>query len=76
MTWCNMVWELKTPPVPNKVQEPQTDCSDMDKAFDLLKCNEDLPTSPGCPSSEGQIEYGKHKQHLSVRLHICKVVYG
>ncbi|XP_062847541.1 HMG box-containing protein 1 isoform X2 [Trichomycterus rosablanca] len=57
VTWCNMVWEVKTQPVSKRVKEPQTDCSGMDKAFDLLKCNEDLPTSPGCPSSEGQIEY-------------------
>ena len=51
-----MVWEVKT--VPKKVQETETVCSSMDEAFDLLKCNEDLPSSPGCPSTEGPIEYG------------------
>ncbi|XP_026859087.2 HMG box-containing protein 1 isoform X2 [Electrophorus electricus] len=57
VTWHNMVWEVKTPQVPQKVQESQTDCSGMDEAFDLLKCNENLPSSPGRPSSEGHMEY-------------------
>ncbi|KAL0155454.1 hypothetical protein M9458_049717, partial [Cirrhinus mrigala] len=29
----------------------------MDEAFDLLKCNERLPSSPGCPSNESHMEY-------------------
>uniref|UniRef100_A0AAY5ECF8 HMG box-containing protein 1 n=1 Tax=Electrophorus electricus TaxID=8005 RepID=A0AAY5ECF8_ELEEL len=49
--------KVKTPQVPQKVQESQTDCSGMDEAFDLLKCNENLPSSPGRPSSEGHMEY-------------------
>ncbi|KAK1788872.1 hypothetical protein P4O66_015787 [Electrophorus voltai] len=57
VTWHNMVWEVKTPQVPQNVQESQTDCSGMDEAFDLLKCNENLPSSPGRPSSEGHMEY-------------------
>lgn len=52
-----MVWEVKT--VPKRVQESETECSGMDEGFDLLKCNEDLPSSPGCPSTEGPTEYGE-----------------
>ncbi|XP_076863730.1 HMG box-containing protein 1 isoform X2 [Brachyhypopomus gauderio] len=57
VSWHNKVWGVKTPQVSPKVQESQTDCSGMDEAFDLLKCNENLPSSPGCPSSEGHMEY-------------------
>lgn len=68
-----MVWEVKT--VPKSVQESKTDCPSMDEAFDLLKCNEDLPSSPGCPSTEGPIEYGDSvinlfSQSLSLSLSI------
>uniref|UniRef100_A0A8C1SGQ7 HMG box-containing protein 1 n=1 Tax=Cyprinus carpio TaxID=7962 RepID=A0A8C1SGQ7_CYPCA len=52
-----MVWEVKTQSVPQRVQEVQTQSSGMDEAFDLLKCNERLPSSPGCPSNESHMEY-------------------
>uniref|UniRef100_A0A671NYS2 HMG box-containing protein 1 n=1 Tax=Sinocyclocheilus anshuiensis TaxID=1608454 RepID=A0A671NYS2_9TELE len=52
-----MVWEVKTQSVPQRVQEIQTQSSGMDEAFDLLKCNERLPSSPGCPSNESHMEY-------------------
>lgn len=54
----NMVWEVKTQSVPQRVPEVQTQSSGMDEAFDLLKCNERLPSSPGCPSNESHMEYG------------------
>ncbi|KAL7858282.1 hypothetical protein AOLI_G00183840 [Acnodon oligacanthus] len=57
VTWHNMVWEVKTQSVPKRVQKSQTHCSGMDEAFNLLKCNEDLPSSPGCPSSDSHMEY-------------------
>ncbi|XP_059392002.1 HMG box-containing protein 1 isoform X1 [Carassius carassius] len=53
----NMVWEVKTQSVPQSVQEVQTQSSGMDEGFDLLKCNERLPSSPGCPSNESHMEY-------------------
>uniref|UniRef100_A0A8C1IJZ0 HMG-box transcription factor 1 n=1 Tax=Cyprinus carpio TaxID=7962 RepID=A0A8C1IJZ0_CYPCA len=52
-----MVWEVKTQSVPQRVQEIQTQSSGMDEAFNLLKCNERLPSSPGCPSIESHMEY-------------------
>ncbi|XP_030627287.1 HMG box-containing protein 1 [Chanos chanos] len=53
-----MVWEVKTQSVPKSVQEPQVKSTrSMDETFDLLKCYENLPSSPGCPSSEGHMEY-------------------
>lgn len=55
-----MVWEVKTQSVPQRVQEIQTQSSGMDEAFDLLKCNERLPSSPGCPSNESHMEYGNY----------------
>lgn len=58
LTCHNMVWEVKTQSVPQRVQEVQTQSSGMDEAFDLLKCNERLPSSPGCPSNESHMEYG------------------
>lgn len=54
-----MVWEVKTQPVPERVVESQVETAGMDEAFDMLKCNEDLPSSPGCPSTESHMEYGK-----------------
>lgn len=55
-----MVWEVKTQPVPERVVESQVETAGMDEAFDMLKCNEDLPSSPGYPSTESHMEYGMY----------------
>ncbi|KAJ8269125.1 hypothetical protein COCON_G00117320 [Conger conger] len=61
LTWHNMVWEVKTKAVPRNTEKDQQveleSVSGMDEAFDMLKCNEDLPSSPGCPTSEIRMEY-------------------
>ncbi|XP_035281176.1 HMG box-containing protein 1-like isoform X1 [Anguilla anguilla] len=61
LTWHNMVWEVKTKVVPRSIEKGQQvelqSVSGMDEAFDMLKCNEDLPSSPGCPTSESRMEY-------------------
>ncbi|XP_042562280.1 HMG box-containing protein 1 isoform X1 [Clupea harengus] len=57
LTWRNMVWEVKTQPMPERVVESQVETVGMDEAFDMLKCNEDLPSSPGCPSTGSHMEY-------------------
>ncbi|KAJ8261861.1 hypothetical protein GJAV_G00159300 [Gymnothorax javanicus] len=61
LTWHNMVWEVKTNAVPRSTEKGQQvelqSVSGMDEAFDMLKCNEDLPSSPGCPTSESRMEY-------------------
>nr|XP_006006054.2 PREDICTED: HMG box-containing protein 1 isoform X2 [Latimeria chalumnae] len=58
---CNMVWELKTKQMPNTVQKVQLvvekRASGMDESFEMLKCNEDLPSSPGYASSDNRMEY-------------------
>ncbi|KAI1882128.1 hypothetical protein AGOR_G00247490 [Albula goreensis] len=58
---CNMVWKVKTPVVPERMEKPQQgalqNAVGMDEAFDLLKCNEDLPSSPTFPISESHMEY-------------------
>ncbi|MGH0128612.1 UNVERIFIED_CONTAM: hypothetical protein FKN15_058441, partial [Acipenser sinensis] len=60
--WHNMVWEVKTKPVPNSVQKVQLlvdkSVSGMDDTFEMLKCDEDPPSSPGYPPSENRMEYG------------------
>ncbi|RXN00848.1 HMG box-containing protein 1 [Acipenser ruthenus] len=69
--WHNMVWEVKTKPVPSSVQKVQLlvdkSVSGMDDTFEMLKCDEDLPSSPGYPPSENRMEYGTrlrfHKGH-------------
>ncbi|MBN3313854.1 HBP1 protein, partial [Atractosteus spatula] len=59
--WSNMVWEVKTKLMPDSVQKVQVlveeSASRMDDTFEMLKCTEDLPSSPGCPSSENRMEY-------------------
>ncbi|XP_018602537.1 HMG box-containing protein 1 isoform X1 [Scleropages formosus] len=61
LTWRNMVWEVKTQVVPNRVDRTRQvelqDAPGMDDTFDMLKCNENLPSSPGYPSSETHMEY-------------------
>ncbi|XP_065133500.1 HMG box-containing protein 1 isoform X1 [Paramisgurnus dabryanus] len=52
-----MVWEVKPQSIPQRVHEVQAQSSGMDETFDLLKCNEHLPSSPGCPSNESHMEY-------------------
>ncbi|XP_051548654.1 HMG box-containing protein 1-like [Myxocyprinus asiaticus] len=52
-----MVWEVKSQSVPQRVQEVQAQSSGKDETFDLLKCNEHLPSSPGYPSNESHMEY-------------------
>ncbi|XP_023651808.1 HMG box-containing protein 1-like isoform X2 [Paramormyrops kingsleyae] len=57
LTWRNMVWEV----VPNRADRSQLvelqSASGISDDFDMLKCNEDLPSSPGYPSSESHVEY-------------------
>ncbi|MGH0150383.1 UNVERIFIED_CONTAM: hypothetical protein FKN15_020505 [Acipenser sinensis] len=47
--------------MPNSVQKVQLlvdkRVSGMDDTFEMLKCDEDLPSSPGYPSSENRMEY-------------------
>ncbi|KAL4656738.1 HMG box-containing protein 1 isoform X1 [Arapaima gigas] len=61
LTWRNMVWEVKTQVVPDSTDRSRQvelpDKAGMDDTFDMLKCNEDLPSSPGYPSSETHMEY-------------------
>lgn len=64
-----MVWEVKTQSVPQRVQQVQSQSSGMDEAFDLLKCNERLPSSPGCPSNESHMEFGNklYRSYFSLK---------
>ncbi|XP_041110759.1 HMG box-containing protein 1-like isoform X2 [Polyodon spathula] len=59
--WHNMVWEVTTKSVPSSVQKVQLlvdkSVSGMDDTFEMLKCDEDLPSSPGYPASENRMEY-------------------
>ncbi|XP_048834142.1 HMG box-containing protein 1 isoform X2 [Brienomyrus brachyistius] len=52
LTWRNMVWEV----VPNRADRSQLvelqNASGIRDDFDMLKCNEDLPSSPGYPSND------------------------
>lgn len=47
----NMVWEVKTNQMPNAVQKlllvVDKRTSGMNESLELLKCNENLPSSPG-----------------------------
>lgn len=58
-----MVWDMKTKYTPNRVQKVQfvvdKNPSGMDESFELLKCNEDLPSSPGNANSDQVMEYGE-----------------
>ncbi|XP_078409544.1 HMG box-containing protein 1 isoform X1 [Cetorhinus maximus] len=59
--WRNMVWDMKTKCTPNRVQKVQfvvdKRISGMDDSFELLKCNEDLPSSPGNANNDQNMEY-------------------
>ncbi|XP_042191088.1 HMG box-containing protein 1 isoform X1 [Callorhinchus milii] len=59
--WHNMVWDMKTKSTANRVQKIQLvvdkRVSGMDDSFELLKCNEDLPSSPGCANNDESMEY-------------------
>ncbi|KAG7454550.1 hypothetical protein MATL_G00260970 [Megalops atlanticus] len=61
LTWCNMVWKVKTSEVADRVEKAQQgelqSSSERKDSLDILKCNEDLPSSPGCTTSESQMEY-------------------
>ncbi|XP_057185274.1 HMG box-containing protein 1 isoform X3 [Triplophysa rosa] len=63
----NMVWEVKRQSVPQRVQDVQVQSSGMDDTFDLLKCNERLPSSPGCPSNHTHMEYDDLPELQEVR---------
>lgn len=59
----NMVWEVKTNQMPNAVQKlllvVDKRTSGMNESLDLLKCNENLPSSPGYVSGDEHMELGK-----------------
>ncbi|XP_039617128.1 HMG box-containing protein 1 isoform X1 [Polypterus senegalus] len=61
VTWNNMVWEVKRKSGPNTVKKRQLlveeTVSRMDDPFEMLKCKEDLPSSPGYVSSENRMDY-------------------
>ncbi|XP_028814178.1 HMG box-containing protein 1 [Denticeps clupeoides] len=58
LIWRNMVWKVKTQLAPERVEmETQVETVGVDEAFDILKCNENLPSFPRCPSSDGHMEY-------------------
>ncbi|XP_056596373.1 HMG box-containing protein 1 isoform X3 [Triplophysa dalaica] len=63
----NMVWEVKRQTVPQRVQDVQVQSSGMDDTFDLLKCNEHLPSSPGRPSQHTHMEYDDLPELQEVR---------
>ncbi|KAJ8387012.1 hypothetical protein AAFF_G00161890 [Aldrovandia affinis] len=56
-----MVWKVKNPVVPERMEKPQQGALQsavgMDDTFDMLKCKEDLPSSPRPPASESHMEY-------------------
>ncbi|XP_071358541.1 HMG box-containing protein 1-like isoform X2 [Trachinotus anak] len=66
-----MVWEVVTPvvlssdPKNHKVREPELQAehtgvtmdADGDQSHDLLRCEEDFPSSPGFPTSDSYMEY-------------------
>nr|XP_020668736.1 HMG box-containing protein 1 isoform X1 [Pogona vitticeps]XP_020668737.1 HMG box-containing protein 1 isoform X2 [Pogona vitticeps] len=55
-----MVWEVKTNQMPNAVQKlllvMDKRTSGMDESLELLKCNENLPSSPGYASYDEHME--------------------
>ncbi|NWX83964.1 HBP1 protein, partial [Nothoprocta ornata] len=55
-----MVWEVKTNQMPNAVQKlllvVDKRTSGMNESLELLKCNENLPSSPGYASSDEHME--------------------
>uniref|UniRef100_A0A8C6YDQ8 HMG-box transcription factor 1 n=1 Tax=Naja naja TaxID=35670 RepID=A0A8C6YDQ8_NAJNA len=55
-----MVWEIKTNQMPTAVQKVllvmDKRTSGMNEALDLLKCNENIPSSPGYASSDEHME--------------------
>lgn len=60
----NMVWEVKTNQRPNAVQKlllvVDKRTSGMNESLELLKCNENLPSSPGYASCDDEhMELGK-----------------
>lgn len=59
----NMVWEVKTNQMPNAVQKlllvVDKRTSGMNDSLELLKCNENLPSSPGYASCDEHMELGK-----------------
>lgn len=59
-----MVWEIKTNQMPSTVQKVllvmDKRTSGMNEALDLLKCNENIPSSPGYASSDEHMELGKY----------------
>ncbi|EMP31282.1 HMG box-containing protein 1 [Chelonia mydas] len=56
----NMVWEVKTNQMPNAVQKllfvVDKRTSGMSESLELLKCNENLPSSPGYASCDEHME--------------------
>lgn len=58
-----MVWELKSNQMPNTVQKlllvVDKRTSGMNESLELLKCNENLPSSPGYASCDEHMELGK-----------------
>ncbi|XP_048466267.1 HMG box-containing protein 1-like [Rhincodon typus] len=56
-----MVWDMKTKCTPNRVQKVQfvvdKRISGMDDSIELLKCNEDLPSSPRNANNDQSMEY-------------------
>ncbi|XP_065599675.1 HMG box-containing protein 1 isoform X1 [Cyrtonyx montezumae] len=56
----NMVWEVKTNQMPNAVQKlllvVDKRPSGMNESLELLKCNENLPSSPGYASCDEHME--------------------
>uniref|UniRef100_H0YY28 HMG-box transcription factor 1 n=1 Tax=Taeniopygia guttata TaxID=59729 RepID=H0YY28_TAEGU len=56
----NMVWEVKTNQMPNAVQKlllvVDKRTSGMNESLELLKCNENLPSSPGYASCDEHME--------------------
>lgn len=61
-----MVWEVKTNQMPSTVQkvllvvDKRMNERGMNEALDLLKCNENIPSSPGYASSDEHMELGKY----------------
>jgi len=73
----NMVWEVKTNQMPNAVQKlllvVDKRTSGMNESLELLKCNENLPSSPGYASCDEHMELGK--QHGLQRRPVLRLVW-
>ncbi|XP_023823667.1 HMG box-containing protein 1-like [Salvelinus sp. IW2-2015] len=54
----NMVWEIKSPlSSSSRMLDITGPEASREQGLDLLQCEEHLPSSPGCPTSDSHMEY-------------------